>query len=132
MKNPFEIGAIKMYEKEVTKDEVASFETGNVHPFYATFSLARDAEWGGRLFVLEMKDDDEEGIGTFLSIKHKSPAGLGDLVRIETTLVKVLSNKITCSFVACVDSRIIATGETGQMILKKSQVQAMIKDIDVR
>ena len=46
----------------------------NVHPFYSTFALGRDVEWACRQFVLEMKEEDEEGIGTFLNITHKSPA----------------------------------------------------------
>ena len=45
-----------------------------VHPVCATFALARDIEWTTRQFVLQMRDDDEEGIGTMLTIDHRSPA----------------------------------------------------------
>jgi hypothetical protein len=41
------------------------FEGVNVHPVMATFSITRDAEWAGRIFVLAMKEEHEEGIGTF-------------------------------------------------------------------
>jgi hypothetical protein len=64
----------------VLNEDCASFESGNVHPVYATFALGRDAEWACRLFVLEMKEAYEEGIGTFLTIHHKSPALVGSNV----------------------------------------------------
>lgn len=46
MKNPFKTGDTKQYIKTVKADETATFETGAVHPFYATFALGRDAELG--------------------------------------------------------------------------------------
>jgi predicted thioesterase len=58
----------------VSHADTANLDSGQVHPVYATFALGRDAEWCCRLFVLEMKEEDEEGIGTFLSIEHRSPA----------------------------------------------------------
>ena len=57
MKHIFKIGDKKIYSKVVNKNETATFEAGEVHPFYATFALARDAEWACRLFVLEMKEE---------------------------------------------------------------------------
>ena len=58
MKHLFKQGDVKRYSKVVSIDELASFESGTVHEVYSTFALARDAEWSGRLFVLEMKDED--------------------------------------------------------------------------
>mgnify|MGYP000367271629 CR=1 FL=1 len=63
MIHPFKDGDQLQYEHTVTEQDLASFASGNVHPVYATFSVARDAEWCCRLFVLEMKEADEEGIG---------------------------------------------------------------------
>ncbi len=50
------------------------FFAGLVHPVYATFCIARDAEWSGRLFVIDLCDDDEEGIGTSIKVDHQAPA----------------------------------------------------------
>ena len=41
---------------------------GLVHTVLSTFALGRELEWAARLFVLEMKSVDEEGIGTELFI----------------------------------------------------------------
>ena len=127
MHNPFEIGDIKTYQKTVLENETAKFESGEVHPFYGTFALARDAEWAGRLFVLEMKEEDEEGIGTFVNIKHISPALVGEEVRIDAILDEVTGRRVNCTFRAYVGERLIAEGSTGQMILKKSKVEEIKK-----
>jgi fluoroacetyl-CoA thioesterase len=65
MKNLFKIGDSKTFTKMVTTNDIAQFDEGTVHEVYGTFALGRDAEWSSRLFVLEMKEEDEEGIGTF-------------------------------------------------------------------
>ncbi len=122
MKNLFKVGDKKVFKRLVEKEDVAKFESGEVHPFYATFALGRDAEWAGRLFVLEMLDEDEEGIGTFLTVKHVSPALVGQEVEITVEITELEGRKINCSFEAKVGERLIATGTTGQMILKKTKV----------
>jgi len=105
--------------------DLATFETGTVHPFYGTFALGRDVEWACRQFVLEMKDEDEEGIGTFLNINHRSPALLGQTVTIVATLERLEGNSVDCSFQVLVKDRLIAEGTQGQKILKKSKVEQM-------
>lgn len=122
MKSLFKVGDKKVFKRLVRKEDVAAFESGEVHPFYGTFALGRDAEWAGRLFVLEMLDDDEEGIGTFLTVKHISPALVGQEVEIVAQVTELDGRKINCSFEAKVGERLIAKGTTGQMILKKSKV----------
>lgn len=122
MKNIYNIGDSKVYRHTVTESDLAEFESGVVHPFYATFALGRDAEWSGRLFVLDMLEEDEEGIGTFLNIKHVSPALVGQTVEFTAIIIEMDGAKMACSFEAKVGGRLVATGSTGQMILKKSQV----------
>lgn len=96
---------------------MAAFQGEIVHDVYATFSLARDAEWVSRLFVLEMKGDDEEGIGTFLTVDHKSPAFVGEQIIFTAWIDYIEGNEITCFYEAKVDERLIAIGRTGQKIL---------------
>ena len=68
MKSIFKLGDKKQFTKVIGLSDLAEFESGEVHKVYGTFALGRDAEWSSRLFVLEMKEEDEEGIGTFLNI----------------------------------------------------------------
>lgn len=125
MKNLFKIGDKKYFTKTVVANETATFKSGQVHPVYATFALGKDAEWSSRLFVLEMKEEDEEGIGTFLTVYHQSPALVGQEVIFEAELTKLEKNDVICKYTAKVGERIIATGETGQKILKKEKVNSL-------
>ncbi|MBJ6118411.1 hypothetical protein JAO76_09425 [Pontibacter sp. BT310] len=126
MKVPFQIGDAKVYQKLVTAADFARFEDGLVHAVCSTFSLAQAAEWAGRLFVLEMKESDEEGIGTFLTINHKSPAFEGEAITIKAVLSEVTGNNVVCSFEARVGDRLVADGETGQKILKKEKLAKVL------
>ncbi len=127
MINPFKPGDEQSYNKKVNANELAHFESGEVHDFYATFALAKDAEWVCRLFVLQMKEDDEEGIGTYVNIEHHAPALEGEEVQFTATLTEVHENNVYCTFEAKVGQRLVASGSTGQKVLKKSKL-AKIKE----
>lgn len=126
----FNVGDVKHYQKEVQQTDTATFNSGQVHPVYATFALGRDAEWACRLFVLDMKEADEEGIGTFLTIEHASPALLGTTVNFTATLVKIEGNSIICAFEAHVGNRLIAKGQTEQKILKKEKLERLFATLE--
>ncbi|WP_276499647.1 thioesterase family protein [Pontibacter litorisediminis] len=119
-------GDTRTYVKRVTAADFARFEDGLVHAVCSTFSLAQAAEWAGRLFVLEMKAEDEEGIGTCLTINHKAPAFEGEDVVIVATLMKQEGIDVICSFTAKVGERVVADGETGQKILKKEKLAKIL------
>jgi len=123
MKNPFSLGDQKTFLQTVTEADVAAFDAGLVHPVYATFALARDAEWSGRLFVLEMKEAGEEGIGTGLEIKHLSPALLGSHVLFRATLEGVHGNEVVTRFTAHAGERLIATGRQWQRIVAVEKLE---------
>ena len=129
MKNPFHQGDTKQYRKTVQHNETARFESGEVHPVYSTFAIAKDAEWACRLFVLEMKEENEEGIGTMVSVQHVSPALVGQEVVFTATVKSIVRNEIICSFEAFVDVRLIATGETGQKILNKEKIARLFESV---
>jgi predicted thioesterase len=123
MKGIFKPGDRKRYTKKVSAEDAAAFHGELLHPVYATFALARDFEWSSRLFFLEMKDEDEEGVGTFLQIEHQSPALIGEEVTISATIESIIGNELICSIEACSGDRIIATGKTGQKMLKKEKLK---------
>lgn len=126
----FKPGDTKTYEKTVAASDTATFDAGQVHPVYATFALGRDAEWACRLFVLDMKAEDEEGIGTFLHIEHLSPALLGSNVKFTAVIDKITGNTIICTFEAKANDRLIAKGQTGQKILKKDKLNRLFDALE--
>ena len=127
MKAIFKPGDQRSFVKRVAESDCAIFNGELLHPVCATFSLARDFEWSSRLFFLEMKDDDEEGVGTQLSIQHKSPAFVGEEVRFVATVEKIDGQDLFCTIEARVGERLIARGTTGQRMLKKERLKALFQ-----
>jgi predicted thioesterase len=123
MKLVFKPGDKKVFVKKVDESDLASFHGETLHAVYSTFALARDFEWSSRLFFLEMKDDDEEGVGTFLSITHHSPAKIGEEVAITATVESMRGNELICMIEAVCGSRLIAAGKTGQKMLKQEKLK---------
>jgi predicted thioesterase len=72
-----------------------------------------------------MKEVDEEGIGTFINVKHISPALVGDEVRFIATIKSVIYNEVTCTITAKVKGKLIAKIETGQKILNLDELEAL-------
>lgn len=127
MKQIFSLGDQKVYRKKIGTDDLAAFHGEVLHSVYATFALGRDFEWSSRLFFIEMKEDDEEGVGTFLQINHRAPAFLGEEVTITATVDKLERNELLCRIEARVGDRLIADGMTGQRMLKKERLYSLFK-----
>ena len=125
MKTIFSSGDQKQYSYVVRSEDFAAFHGAVVHPVMSTFALAREIEWSTRLFVLEMRDDDEEGIGTFVSVEHKGPAFEGERIDITATVETINGHELICSSVVRVGDRTVAIGKTGQKIMKRSKLAAM-------
>jgi len=123
LKNIFNTGDQKRLSYVVKQEDVAAFKGEVVHPVCSTFALAREVEWATRQFVLEMREDHEEGIGTHVSIEHRSPAFVGEEIVITSVISKPENHEIICTFEAAVNGRIIATGKTGQKILSREKIK---------
>ncbi len=125
---PIKVGDSKVHKFTVTQDDFAKFENGLVHPVCSTFKLVKEAEWAGRLLLLDAITDDEEGIGTSVSINHVAPAYEGQTVEI-TAVVKTLAKSLLlCSYTAIADGVIIAKGETGQKVLNKARLMDLYRN----
>lgn len=122
MKQIFKVGDTKVYKRKVTHADQAIFHGEVLHQVCSTFALARDMEWSSRLFFIEMKEDEEEGVGTHLTIDHRSPAFVGEELEITATVAQIENNELICDIMVKVGDRVIATGKTGQRMLKKERL----------
>ena len=125
MKEIFKAGAIKEHRAIVKREDVAAFQGVVVHEVCSTFALAREVEWATRLFVLDMKEDHEEGIGTFLEIRHEGPAFVGEEIIITGVYEAMKGIELTCTFEAWVGDRLIAYGKTRQKILTLEKIKSI-------
>ncbi|RYE24484.1 MAG: hypothetical protein EOP51_07230 [Sphingobacteriales bacterium] len=129
MNNPFNIGDKKTFSHKVVIEDIARFESGEVHQVYSTFALTRDAEWSGRLFVLEMKEESEEGIGTGINVMHHSPALIGQEVTFTAILIEINRNEVVTEFEAKVSERLIASGKQWQKILPREKLDRLFDSL---
>ena len=106
----------------VQPSDVAAFHGKVVHEVCSTFTLSREAEWTTRQFVLEIKDDDEEGVGTFVTVNHRSPAFVGEEIVFTGKVESINGHELICTFEASVGNRLIADGKTGQKIFNKERL----------
>src|SRR6218665_2592174 len=127
MKTIFHTGDEKAYHHTVTSADVASFHGEMVHPVYSTFALARDAEWTSRQFVLEMCEEDEEGVGTMIHLEHKSPAFVGEHVQFIARIQALEGTELICTLNVTAGDRVVAVGVTGQKVLKKEKINRIFK-----
>ena len=121
MHQPFQIGDVKTYATTVQEADTAQFGGEQVHPVYATFALARDAEWACRLFVLDMK--------VSISVDHQSPALIGEVVTFYATLRTVERNRVHCEYRAYAGQRLVATGLQDQKILNKTRLNQLFESL---
>jgi predicted thioesterase len=125
MKNLPQPGAVRIYKKRVEEADVAAFHGEVLHAVYSTFAMARDMEWSSRLFFLEMKENDEEGVGTHLSIDHLAPAFVGEELVILAKVISLTGNELICDIEVKVGERLVAKGKTGQRMLKKDRLNKL-------
>ncbi|OEK01738.1 hypothetical protein BFP97_09515 [Roseivirga sp. 4D4] len=130
MKGTFQIGDVRTHHFKVTKDHLATFESGPVHPVCSTFILAREMEWSSRLFLLDMCEADEEGVGTMLQIEHKSPAFVGEELNLEARVMSFAKNELICGIEVKVGERLVATGKTGQKIMSKDKITQIFTSLE--
>jgi len=123
----FKPGDQKKYERTVEEQDQAIFHGEVLHAVCSTFALARDMEWSSRLFFIEMKEEDEEGVGTHLSIDHFSPAFVGEKLSIVATVSAIDGNELICDIEVKVGDRVVARGKTGQRMLKKERLKKLFE-----
>lgn len=122
MKNIFKPGDTKVYKTIVRPEDQAAFHGEVLHKVCSTFALARDIEWSSRLFFIEMKDEDEEGVGTYLEIQHRAPAFVGEELTITAKVESISGNELLCNIEVNQKDKLIALGKTGQRMLKKEKL----------
>ena len=127
MKHIFAVGDEQVYQHVVENGDLAAFQGNVVHPVCATFVLARDIEWTSRQFVLQLCEDNEEGIGTLLTVNHVSPAFIGDKIVYTARIQELTGNELICSYEAKVGDRVIAFGKTGQKILERETINRIFR-----
>lgn len=75
---PIPDGYEAVFETVVTPEMTVNFEElGPVHPVYATYWMAKHMELAGRKIILPFLEEGEEGIGSYVEVRHLASASRG-------------------------------------------------------
>jgi fluoroacetyl-CoA thioesterase len=116
---------IATHTYSIKDSDIAAFNGETVHPVFSTYALAREAEWAGRLVLLPLLNENEEGIGTQISLTHLGPAFPGEEILFEAIPLSLENGELMVSIKATVNGRPVAQGTTGQKILPKKVIAAI-------
>ncbi|GAA0440364.1 thioesterase family protein [Lentibacillus halophilus] len=127
MKKGLHMGSSTFLTDTVTQDMVAQFGGEVVHPVYSTVAMVYHMEWTSRLLVLPFLDENEEGMGAEVSVKHIAPTGLGTQVNITATVTDMTDHKVITEVLIENEQGLIGRGEVKQAILPKKTVELKVK-----
>ena len=129
MEDVLKPGKTTYYTRRVGPADLAHFDEQKVHDVYATFALARDAEWTTRQFILPLLGDKFEGVGTYVKVRHLAPAFPGEQITFSGVIYAYADSELHCTFEAYVGERKIADGKTGQKIVDKHRLNEYFSQI---
>lgn len=123
MRNGLSLGDTAVVEAIVTEEMFAQFEGVIVHPAYSTVSMVYHMEWAARKLILPYLEEQEEGVGGAVSLKHLGMATLGSSIRIEATVIELTPDRVLAKVEVRHGERVIGLGEVKQIILTKQLIQ---------
>ncbi|MFJ8063725.1 thioesterase family protein [Psychrobacillus sp. NPDC096426] len=123
-----DVGRQEIIEITVTEDMFASFEGVVVHPVYSTVAMTYHMEWVSRKIILPFLEDQEEGMGASVQLKHLAAAPLGCKVILTAILLELRGNKVITKVTAENHLGIIGIGEVTQVILPKEKIAMRLKE----
>ncbi len=127
MKSTLKVGQRASISIDVTDEMRPQFDGVVIHPLYSTWSMAHHMEIVARRVLAEHLEEDEEGIGTHLSIDHVSPAHVGSKVTIEAEAIEVDERSLVCEVIARVGDRVVGRGRQVQRVLSRHRMDELIE-----
>jgi fluoroacetyl-CoA thioesterase len=127
MRPGLKIGESAEVRTVVTTDMFARFEGETIHPTYSTVSMVYHMEWASRKIILPYLEEQEEGMGGAVSVKHLSPAPKGTEIKITAEVSDLWENVVITKVVAKKSTTVIGVGEVKQVILPKDEIKKMLQ-----
>ncbi len=127
MKPSLKVGNTAEVTALVTEAMCPAFDGVIVHRLYSTWSMAHHMELAARKLLAPHLDQDEEGIGSSLSIEHLAPTAVGHTVRIVAEAIDVDDTTVVCALTAYDGDRLVGRGRQVQRVLPKHKLKALIE-----
>lgn len=107
----------------------ARLDGREIHPVYSTFWIAHHAEIVARRLLEPHLEPGEEGIGTALTINHRSMAVIGETVVYHAVVLEVGGRRVRCSWTAKTPRALIAEGTQEQAVLPAEVLRARVAEV---
>ncbi|RHW42103.1 thioesterase [Neobacillus notoginsengisoli] len=127
MKPGMRIGHQESVQVTVTEEMFAEFGGEVVHPAYSTAWMVYHMEWASRNIILPYLEDEEEGMGASVSVKHVAPGRLGDELTVTAVVTSISEKAIVTEVKVNGPNGLIGIGDVKQAILPKLKIQSMLK-----
>lgn len=111
------VGTTVTMVRTVNETDRAGFDDEHIHDVYSTVAMVRDVEHVSRwLFRLGL-EEDEEGAGAAISLRHLAPVPIGAEVRLRATVTTARERKMVTEVEVLHDDTVAATAEFTQIVL---------------
>lgn len=123
MREGFDPGIVRELAFEVTEEMCPDFDGVVVHRCCSTWTMVHQMEIAARMVLVDFLDDDEEGIGSHISVDHLSPIAVGRTARVRAELTEVSGNRVVCEVTAYEGDRLLAKGRQVQVVMSKQRLR---------
>lgn len=129
VKEGLKAGNSTSFAVDVTEDMFAQFEGNIVHPAYSTVSMVYHMEWISRKLLIPYLEDDEEGMGAAVTMKHIAPSGLGTTIEVSAVVTEVKEQELVTKVELSNEYGLVGKGEVKQGILPKHLINNKLKKV---
>ncbi len=121
MKSSLQAGVSAAFTITVTDEMRPAFDGKVVRDVLSTVSMIYFMEKVGRDVLLPHLDEDEEGAGFHIDVKHIAPAVVGQEVTFRAVCTSVTPKRVACEVSAEADGNLVGKGTFTQAIFNAQQ-----------
>ena len=125
MKSSFQVGLTQEYSKVVTHDMTVEFEGRSLHELCSTYWLSHLAELVSYYLVKPYLEDQESSVGTGLSIRHFSSAGVGHQINLKAVCTEYHGNYVKTEVETREGERLVSTAVVHQVVVPKTYLEEL-------